>query len=152
MGIMFDKCYWNIDLNRTNTTFNCMSYVLTNESKLIQSNPVYTQKANPLIQLSRTDYEDREYFNIQNGIGQIYFTKENLVFDGRDYTFGVKCADSNEVLSSERNVQVGYENLNAPKTRFIWGSGQAESIVLITFGLIFTIMMIGLTIWAIKRG
>jgi hypothetical protein len=146
MGVMFDKCYWNIDLNRTNTTFNCMSYVLTNETKLIQSNPVYTQKTNPLIQLTRTDYEDREYFSIQNGIGQIYFTKENLVFDGRDYTFGVKCADNNEVLSSERIVQVGYENINAPTTRAIWAQGQISPLILIIIGLIIVIITLAILI------
>lgn len=150
MGIMFDKCYWNIDLNRTNSSFNCMSYVLTNESKLIQSNPVYTQKTNPLIQLSRTDYEDRQYFTAQNGIGQIYFTKENLIFDGRDYIFGVKCADNNEVLSSERIVQVGYENLNTPITRTFWVESQMSAIVITILAIIIISIAIFI-IWRIVR-
>jgi hypothetical protein len=150
MGIGFDKCYWTIDLNRTNSTFNCITYIKTSESKLIQSMPQYTKKSDAILQLKGTDYEDRTYFSIQNGIGSVYFTKENLIFDGREYIFGVKCADNDEVLTTEKLIRIGYENLNSPITRLPYLGENASAIVAIIIGLVI-VMILAFWIWRLSK-
>ena len=131
-----DKCYWQVSMNDTATDYRCTSYVLTTDGKLIQSNPPYVKKSSALIQISGSQYEDREYFSALNGLGQVYFTKENLIFDGRQYIFGAQCNSANQSLKSERLVQVGYENLSAPATRFFWGINN------ITWGIMAVLMFI----------
>jgi hypothetical protein len=150
MGIGFDRCYWTVNLNITNSTFNCITYVKTNMSKLIQSNPVYTQKSNAIIQFKGTDYEDRNYFIIQNGIGSVYFTKENLIFDGRTYIFGVQCADNNQVLTTEKLITIGYENLNSPINRGVWSITQMPAIVFLIIGIVIILFVFAI-VWGIHK-
>jgi hypothetical protein len=150
-GLGNDKIFWAINLNDSNNAYKCTSYVITEEGRLIQTNPVYTKQSDTLIKFRDTNYEDREFFNIENGIGNVYFTKENLIFDGRDYVFGAQCAGNNQTLKSERWVKVGYENLNAPVTRSVWSVTQMGVIILIIIGGMAILFIIAVIINFYKK-
>jgi hypothetical protein len=70
-----DRIFWTINLNTT-MNYSCISYVKTALGKLIQSNPLYTQKSGALVQIN-SNYEDREFFATHNGIATVYFRKSH---------------------------------------------------------------------------
>lgn len=149
-GLTDDKVYWKFNLNDTNNSYKCISYVKTTSGNLLQVNPQYTAKSNTLIQFSNAEYESREAFVTQNGIGNVYFTKENLVIDGRLYVFGVECSGNSQTIKSERLVSVLYESVNAPVTRWFWIKENLVSIILFMFiVIIITLIIAGL--WRFRK-
>jgi hypothetical protein len=147
-GFGNDKVFGKAWLN-SSANISCISYVKTNESEIIQTNPTYSRKTDSAI-LPR-DYEDREFFHAENGLLNVYWTKDNLVIDGREYIFGVQCADGTSRLTSEHTATVEYESVNSPTTRFIWFNKNMYPIIL--GGLILIILIIvALAIIAIARG
>jgi hypothetical protein len=54
------------------------------------------------------------------------------------------------VLTSERVVQVGYENLNSPLTRMPYLGDNATAIVAIIIGLIL-VVIIAFWIWRLSK-
>jgi len=147
-GLTPDKVYWKFNLNDTNNSYKCVSYVKTTSGNLLQVNPQHTSKTISIVQLSSGEYEDRKYFETNNGIGNVYFTKENLVIDGRLYLLGVECAGNGQTLKSERLVKVFYEPVNAPITRWFW---LKENIVPMVFFMLLSIFAIFFFAWAVKR-
>lgn len=135
-----DKCFFQFDLNRTGT-WNCLSTIRTLTNELIQTNPTYTAKANTLITLGSSDYEDRKYFEVVNGLGVAYFTKENLVIDGRDYIFSIECSNGTNRLQSDITIPVEYANINEPLTRLPFLGNNAAAIVGIILGVIILFIL-----------
>lgn len=149
-GFTNTKVYWKINLNST-ANYTCLTYVKTLDGNLVQTNPVYTQRSDALLQIG-AEYEDRQYFPTYNGIANVYFTKENIVVDGRDYIFGVECSSGATTLISERLITVGYRSLNEPVTRYFW---LGNNIVPIILGILFVIaiaIFIGFIIRKVKYG
>ena len=152
-----DKVFWKYWINNSNMTedYDCISYVKIYDNgtigELIQVNPIYEKRVNRLFSLEAT-YDDREYFHSSNGLGNVYFTNENLVVDGRDYLFGIQCTGNNEKLNSEKIVQVGYETFGTPIVATVWGIGNVLGILLLIFGLVFIASIIGYFVVKLKGG
>ena len=145
-GLIPDRVYWKIYINQSNKTYRCLSYIKTHQQNMLQSNPQYTAQSDTLIRFRQSEYEDREYFTVEKGIGNIYFTKENLVVDGREYIFGVECSDGQgERLISERFVRALYEPVNEPITRFFWVRDNVFGIV--TFIVLSVIVGLAIAFW-----
>ena len=68
-----------------------------------------------------------------------YFTKDNLIFDGREYVFGVRCTNNGDYYDYEQLITPEYENVNDPITRFFWFENNLMPIVL--GGLITTLII-----------
>ena len=151
-GLTDDKVYWKFNLNDTNNTYKCISYIKTTSGNLLQINPQHALKTSTLIQFTGSEFEDREYFQTHNGIGNVYFKKENLIIDGRVYIFGVECSGNTQTLKSERLVTVLYENVNTPITRWFWVRENAVSLFLGFLVLIFLILFVAWAIYRLRRG
>lgn len=146
-ALLGNKVYWKFNINDTNNSYKCQSYVKTTSGNLIQTNPIYTKKSDTLISLRSTEYEDREYFETYNGLGQAYFTEEYLVKDGRAYVFGVECSGNGQTLTSERLVHTFHEQIKDPITRFVWLKENIFGIVT----LIVILVILGLALFALLR-
>jgi hypothetical protein len=144
-----DKVSGHIWLNDTVSNYSCITYVKTITGGLIQTNPAHTQFTTGVL---NREIEDREFFIPNYGIASVYWTKENLIIDGRQYIFGVECAGGGSKKTSEAIVTVLYENVNAPVTRYFW---VGENIVPLIIGLIFIIaiaILIGYLYKKVKYG
>jgi len=141
-----DYVYGKITMNDTNSISYCISYVKTNDSKLIQTNPKYREKTQTTISLFSNE-DTRQFFETRRGVGQVHWSKDNLIIDGRTYIFGVECDTSLGNQKSEKNVTVGYESVNSPITRLAWSSENVTAIMLL---LIFFVML-SIGGWAIWR-
>lgn len=142
-GVGKDKVYWKINLNRSGDNYTCVSFINTMEGNLIQTNPNYGKRTDSILQLTGTGYEDRDFFPTHNGIANIYFTNENLIIDGRQYIFGVECSGNNETLLTTRIVNVGYEAINAPITRYFWAGNNIVPIIIGILIIIALAMFVG---------
>lgn len=137
-----DKVYWKIFINDSNSSsdYNCITYVKNFKNgtigSSIQINPPKTEKQDRVFSLN-SDYDDRDYFHTSNNLGVVYFTRKNLVFDGRKYLFGVECVNDDNRLLSERLVYPNYESLNSPITLFNWAKNNTMSLLLGFFILVF---------------
>lgn len=138
-GFTDDKVYWLCYFNDT-ASRDCVSYIKDNESGVVQVNPVYQKKSESLIGVFN-DVEDRESFRSENGLVSIFFTKENLLFDGRDYTYGVRCSTGSAIDSFEKNLTPEYKNLNAPITRTFWLKQNIAGLFLGVF-LVFVLVVL----------
>jgi hypothetical protein len=142
-----DKCTWVVDLiNYSNSTYNCISYIKDTNQQIIQTNPQHTAQTNSVINLFGKEYEDREYFTMLNSHVSVYFTKENLIFDGRSYIFGVQCNGDGQKYIKEKFIVVGYEDINAPITRFAWYGDNTTNILMFIIGFIVFFLIIVLLI------
>lgn len=144
-----DKCYFQFDLNRTGN-WKCLGLVRTPSNDLIQTTPDYTAKANTLITFGSSDFEDRQYFEAQNGIGTAYFTQENLIIDGRAYMFTIQCSDGNTTLTSDHLLKVEYSNLNSPVTRSVWAVSQM-GVIIFSLVIVVIILFVFAVIWGINK-
>jgi len=146
-ALLGNKVFWKFDINDTNNSYKCQSYIKTTSGNLIQTNPIYTQKTDTLITLRSTEYEDREYFQTHNGLGQVYFTEDQVVKDGRAYIFGVECSGNSQTLRSERLVHTFHEPVKDPVTRFFWLKDNIFAIVT----LVVILVILGLALFALLR-
>lgn len=138
-GITDDVVEWLCSINSSND-YNCLSYVKDNESGIVQVNPNYQKKTDSVIALFNK-IEDRQFFTTSNGVVAIYFTKDNLLFDARNYTYGVKCAYQGDSLTYEQSKIPIYENINAPQTRVHWWSeNQFGILIFLTIIVVFIIV------------
>jgi len=151
-----EKVYWKFYINATNTTedYDCISYVKhMNEGEvgeIIQVNPTYIKKTEGFISI-KDSYDDREYFRTVNGLGNVYFTKENLIMDERQYLFGIQCTGNGERLVSERVVTAEYEALNDPVNLAFWGKNNASGLFLGLMIIVFVLMLLGTIIYTYRR-
>lgn len=146
-----DKTTWLCYLNGTNTTMNCISYVKDNVSGVLQTNPTYHKKSNAIISLSN-DIDDRTSFLTENNLLTVFFTKDNIIFDGRNYTYGVQCSDGTNIYKFESETIPEYASINEPTTRLFWLNTNLTGIFIGLFMLIFVIIFIGILIHQIKGG
>lgn len=148
-GFNKDKLSAKIFINDTNITYNCVTFMETTGEMLLQTNPVYTKRTTSTISLFNKEVEDREFFTTQNGLANVYWTDENLVIDGRVYIAGVECVGEDGThLLSEKLVNVYYEPVNAPITRWFW---IRDNFVPIFLGFILLIIIILIVSWAIAK-
>jgi len=138
-GITGDKVKWLCEVNATEG--NCFSYVKDLSLGIVQVNPSYQQKSNSVISLGN-NVEDRENFPIQNGLVTVEFTKDNIIFDGRRYIFGVKCASANDTFVFEDYASPKYEGVTSPTTRFFWTIDNLFPIILGAIMLIIIVMFV----------
>lgn len=135
--------------NYTNMSWNCLSSVKTIANDVVQVNPPYEKRSNSAIVLFSKEIEDRQFFQLNNNLGTVYWTTDKLVIDGRNYTFAVTCTSENGLkLTSEVPAQVFYESVNAPITRWFWIKENMTGIIL---GLIITIIIIFFIGYAIRE-
>ena len=142
----YDKVYGKVYINGSEE-YSCVSYVKTTTGKLLQSNPVYELQTTSLINVLGKPSENREVFVTNNGLANVFWTKENLVVDGSEYVFGVECSSNSTHKISEKVVNVFYENVNSPVTRWFWFR---DNMLFIGLGLIITIFIIILASMVIK--
>jgi uncharacterized integral membrane protein len=147
-GFGNDKVYGKIWLNDTVNNYSCISYVKTATNQTIQTNPAYATYTDSAIWQHYT--EERQFFFPSNGITSVYWTKENLVIDGRQYLFGVECAGNGQDLKSETIVTVLYENVNAPTTRFFWLQSQWSALI-IGFIMVLVLAVIIFFVWRLAK-
>lgn len=142
-----DYVYGAITMNDTNSVSYCVSYIKTNDTgMLIQTNPKYTEKTEIMISINPNE-DTREFFNARSGIGQVHWTKDNLVIDGRQYLYGVQCYTSEGMQKSEKLVYVGYEKFNSPITRYFWVDSNMMPLML----FFLFCLIASLIIWTIWR-
>jgi len=149
-----DKVYATIWLNDTTQVYTCQSYVKTldgygiKDKRVIQINPVYEAKEKSLISLDTRTYEDREFFETNKGQATIYYTKENIVVDGRPYLFGVECVgnQTGDRVISEKVAYISYGNINEPVTLMFWINENTWVLVWLFFALIIIAIAIGFAV------
>lgn len=149
-GMIDDKSTWLCSLNGTNSTVNCITYVKDNESGIVQTNPTYTKKSDSILSFSKSEVDDRTSFVSQNNLLTVFFTKDNLVFDGRNYTYGVQCSDGLNIYKFESVTIPEYKNINEPTTRLFWVQNNASGIILGLILLIIIAFAVGLGIKTIR--
>jgi hypothetical protein len=145
-----DKCYWKIFLNGTTGEYKCLSFIRTTTDKLLQTNPTYTAKTDTLITLKGTEYDDRTYFATNNGLGNVYFTKENLIVDASQYVFSVQCSNGTHSLQVDKLVSVEYANINNPIARGAWSVKQIPAFMLIIIATIIILFVVAI-VWGIHK-
>jgi len=134
-----------------NSSTHCMSYVKDPSSGVIQTNPNYITKTDSLISIDN-EYEDRTSFEAVGNMVSVYFTKDNLLFDGREYVFGVRCTSDGDYYTYEQLITPEYENVNAPVTRFFWAK---NNIVYIILGLLMStivLIFVAISIHKLRKG
>jgi len=131
----------------SNSTTNCMSYVKDPSSGVIQTNPNYITKTSAFISIDN-EYEDRTSFGAVGNMVSVYFTKDNIMFDGREYVFGVRCTSDGTYYNYEQLITPEYENVNMPITRFFWFKGNVMPIIL---GLLIGTIIMVLIVIAIAK-
>ncbi len=112
-GFFNDKIKW-ICYPQGNISQKCVSYVKDVNGGVVQVNPEYKQKPTTFVSFSSDETEPRTFFVAENGLVTVYFTKDNLIFDGREYIFGVKCSDGNKTVIYEQLMTPEYENIVKP--------------------------------------
>jgi len=147
-GLKSDKVDGKIFINQTNVTYYCLSYVKTSTGQVIQTNPPYTKRSLSTITLIAKEIEDREFFVTRNGLANVYWTSDDLVFDGRSYVFGVECSGGGNRLISEQVSDVYYEPVNSPITRWFWAK---ENIMPIVLFVLLGIIIVLAVAWVIKK-
>lgn len=149
-GFGDDKVTWLCSINETSTVYECISYIKDSGMGVIQLNPSYQKKTDSVFAIFNK-IEDRDSFTTSNGLVSIYFTKENIVFDGRNYTYGVKCASSTDILNYSVVAMPEYENVNAPTTRFMWLDSNVDNIILGLLILFVVVMFIGVGLRELRK-
>lgn len=143
-GFFEDKIYWVCEPQMN--TGSCLSYVLDSSVGVIQVNPQKKTKSNSFIAIN-SDTEERTSFEIENGLVNVYFTNENMVFDNREYGFKVVCSNGNTTTEFTELYNSEYENIKAPVTRWFWFR---DNMFAVGLGLILTIFLIVLVSWIYK--
>jgi hypothetical protein len=144
-GVTDDKSTWLCTLNGTNSSVNCISYVKDNLSGIVQTNPTYHKKSNALIGFSN-EVDDRTSFVSQNNLVSVFFTKDNLIFDGRNYTYGVQCSDGTNIYKFESVTLPEYKNINEPTTRLVWANQNMTGLLLGLLLLFVVIIIISIAV------
>ena len=126
---------WDCELNNKNEEFKCYSYVLWNDL-LISAMPIEED-----VKL----YGRVDYFS-GKGLVNIYFSKQDL-YEGLNYTFGVKCASNNFTEEFSAGVVPVYSELREVPYRGIWFKENMAYFI----GLLVIIMFI-LILWKVIKG
>ena len=119
-GFLGDKVRWICypPVSDNQSTY-CMSYVKDPSHGVLQTNPNYITRTDSILSWDN-EYEDRTSFEAVGNMVSVYFTKDNLLFDGREYVFGVRCTNNGNFYDYEQLIIPEYENVNAPITRLFW--------------------------------
>jgi hypothetical protein len=142
-GIGDDRIKWFCNINQTpETNITCISYVKDVNAGIVQTNPSYNEKSDTFITQS---IEDRTSFQAENGLVQVYFTKDNLVFDKREYVYGVKCSDGTTIKEFQKISTPEYESVSAPITRLVWAKENSAGLILgiIIFAVLVLLFAVG---------
>lgn len=146
-----DKVFWTCELQRNDTEalqpFNCVSYVKDMQGGMVQTNPDYDKKSETLISFGG-EYDDREHFKMSNGLVNPYFSDNNLVFDKRNYTYGVECVYEDNTAKYEETVVPEYSNPNRAVTLWFYIDNNFWRIFFV-FLLVIILIMVGGTLWRI---
>ena len=149
-GLMGDKVTWLCTLNGTSSTFYCLSYIKDNQSGIVQINPDYQKKSEALLGINNI-IEDRQFFTSQNSVFNVHFTKENLVMDGRNYTYGVMCGNGTYVMTFESSIIPEYENLKSPTTRWFWATDNFTPLFIGFLIFIILALAVATVVYFFKR-
>jgi hypothetical protein len=80
--------------------------------------------------------ESREYFEVPNGLGSIYYTSKSIVGD-TSYLLGVKCVDPDgNIKMSEQLINPVYEDLNSVASRGVWAKNNIGPIIVILISIL----------------
>lgn len=149
-GFMGDKVRWICYPPKTaNITTYCMSYVKDPSHGVLQTNPNYITRTDSIVSWDN-EYEDRTSFEAVGNMVSVYFTKDNLIFDGREYVFGVRCTSDGNFYDYQQLMIPEYENINAPITRLFWFEQNAIAYILAFIISLFIIFSIGTYIWLVR--
>jgi surface protein len=118
-----------------NDTENYQCWTMVRQQGLNGTNPGNYLQVNP----SKLEYsqgiiarvsEDREYFSIINGAGNVYYTDKSIV-GGTPYLVAVKCVSdiNGTVKMAEMAIMPGYENLNTLPARSVWAKTNVKSLI-----------------------
>lgn len=147
-GFLNDKIKWLCNIPDNNKTANCISFVKDNESGIVQTNPDYKTKSNSVFSIGTSETEERTSFVTENGLVNVYFTKDNLLFDGRQYIFGVRCSTDTNTYEYKELFIPEYENVNDPINRWFWIKG---NVIGIFFWLILAGIILFFVLYTIKK-
>ena len=135
--------------------FKCISLIFAVENGTyihVQSNPVLAGSGGVSLRLGAVTPEERGYFTITNGLGNVYFRSFNQVA-GVDFLYVVKCNSNDSALIWEDTTIPVYRE--AGKTlpgRMTWlTSGQNGYWVAFIFVLVFGLVIAALIIRHIGR-
>ncbi len=138
-GFFGDKARWLCyPPVSNNETTNCMSYVRDVHTGVIQTNPNYYTQSESLISLN-SEVETRTSFEAVGNMVSVYFTKDNIMFDGREYVFGVRCTNNGDYYDYEMLITPEYENVNSSITRWMWFK---DNLVGIFFASVISFVLI----------
>jgi len=150
-GFFADKvrwlCYPPVDFN---TSTYCMSYVKDPSSGVLQTNPNYFTRADSILAYDN-EIEDRTSFEAVGNIVSVYFTKDNLIFDGREYVYGVRCTNNGQYYTYEQLIKPEYENVSSPITRWFWIKDNLIGLFIGGIILAFIIFGIALHLRELRR-
>lgn len=146
-GVLEDKIYFVCETSMADGY--CYSYIKDSAGGIVQVNPQKNIKSGSF-KLIAEKYEDRDNFTLTNGIVSGYYTKDNLLFDDRSYSFGVICQNNNTVQEIWVNRTVEYENVNTPTTRFFWVDSNTTDIILGIIILVVFVILLALIIRFIR--
>lgn len=149
-GFGDDKIKWFCNFNQTpESNVTCISYVKDVDGGIVQTNPSYDMKLNTILP---ENVEDRSSFVAENGLVQVYFTKDNLVFDKRDYVYGVKCSDGNAITEYQKISVPEYENINEPVTILFWAKNNLTGLMLGGIILFAILLVLSIIYKIVKKG
>lgn len=148
-GVGDDKSYWLCTLPES-VDAKCVAFVKDHISGVVQVNPQYEQRQGSRYFVPEK-VEDRKSFTASNGLVSVYFTKENLLFDGRDYLYSVRCSSATDTYTFGKVVTPQYSNINEPTTRLFWLKGNMVALVAGVFLLILIAIAVGALVSAMRR-
>lgn len=149
--IITDRIPCLINLN-DNQEYACWSFVSQSNGtgssgNYLQVNPDKTEYQGTILISKKA--ETREFFNISNGMGSIYYTSKSLVGD-TEYLLGVKCIDADgNIKLAEQKIRPIYEPMNSVASRGVWARENMGAIIIIMLSIIVVggiIISIGLTL------
>lgn len=136
--IIADRIPCFINLN-DNKVYKCWSMISQSNGtgsmgNYLQVNPDTTEYQGTVIFGKKS--ETREYFDIQNGVGSIYYTSKSLVGD-TEYLLGVKCVDEQgNIKFSEQKIRPVYESLDTVAARGVWAKVNFGGIIVILLSIL----------------
>jgi hypothetical protein len=144
------RMFATVSIDDLTSTYRCISLVFTEENSSyihVQSNPPSASSGGINLRVGAVTPEEKGYFEVKNGIGNVYFRDFNQVA-GANFLYVVKCNSDNSSLTWEGDTIPGYRE--AGKTlpgRMTWlTSGMngywVAGIFVFIFGLIIAILII----------
>ena len=127
----------------TSPSTKCWSYV-KKENEVLQTSPQRTAYSESL--LFSKEEESREYFNVENGLVNAYYRKENLI-PQETYVLGLRCVlENGTIITGEQYITPVYEDFRRVTARGVWGVQEIGLIIFIAF-LVLIILILAVYAW-----